>query len=83
MGPEKTFHLQWSGHAENMESSILVDDPFVNADVNVLCSNNDIIKAHRLLLSASSEFFLKLFLDSEATKKPTLVLPDISAAIFQ
>ena len=65
----KTFHLKWSSHPSNMETvfATLLDSEGLS-DVTLICGSGEApnskkneqhhLRAHRLLLSTCSNFFL-------------------------
>ncbi len=58
----KTYHLKWSSHIPNMETvfTTLLESEGL-CDVTLLCGQGDdsrALKAHRILLSTCSNFFL-------------------------
>lgn len=73
---EEYFCLKWSDHHSNMLHNF---EMFLKnealCDVTIACDGSS-IKAHKLVLSASSPFFHKLFLDNPSTN-PIVILSDI------
>ena len=70
LSPGKSYHLKWSGHGaclahqfeESVSKSEVLTDVTVVAGLDVKTS---VFRSHRILLSASSEYFLVGFLRSK------------------
>jgi hypothetical protein len=71
----KSFHLKWSSHGDNMETvfATLFDSEGLT-DVSIVCEGRDgeeqqreVVRAHRLLLSASSNYFMVRKIDDTST----------------
>ena len=63
MGTSEKFILKWHEFQENLTESVgsfMKTDNFV--DVTLVCEDGEEIKAHKVILAASSLFFEKLLL---------------------
>merc|ERR1712133_171885 len=72
----KSFHLKWSSHLPNMGkvfASLYQSEGL--SDVSLCCVDGS-IKAHKLLLSTCSDYFLDLFLECH-TKRTVVMLPGV------
>ena len=60
----KSDHLKWSSHSANMETvfTSLYETEGLS-DVTLVCAGGERIKAHRIILSACSNYFLTMFLE--------------------
>ena len=66
LSPGKSYHLKWSGHgaclADQFEESILKSEALT--DVTIIAGldiETSAVRSHRILLSASSDYFLVSF----------------------
>jgi len=75
----KSFHLRWASHLPNMGavfSSLYQTEGL--SDVTLSCADGS-LRAHKLLLSTCSDYFLELFLECH-TKRTILLLPGVRLA---
>jgi len=75
----KSFHLRWASHLPNMGSvfaSLYQTEGL--SDVCLGCSDGS-LRAHKLILSTCSDYFLDLFLESQS-KRTVVVLPGVKVA---
>jgi len=75
----KSYHLKWASHLPNMGEvfNTLYQSEGL-ADVTLACEDGS-IKAHKLILSTCSDYFLELFLEC-TSKRTVVVLPNIKSA---
>lgn len=78
----KTYHLKWSKHIPNMESVFTsLFETGGLTDVTIMCIGGS-LRAHRIILSTCSNYFLKLFLSVD-TKRPIISLPEVHVSTMQ
>lgn len=90
LSPGKSYHLKWSGHgaclADQFEGPVSeYTKSEVFTDVTIIAGldlKTSVVRSHRILLSASSDYFLQLLRDS-SSDSPTVVLPDVSATTLR
>ena len=78
MSSSETFQLNWSGFEENATHSfkeLLLDKDFL--DVTLASSDNNQIKAHKLILSASSTIF-KDILSKNSHQHPLIFMKGVN-----
>lgn len=74
----KTLNVTWDDHLQNLSG--LFQELYDNkklVDVTLYCSGG-ILKAHRIVLSACSPYFSKIFQEIEVTQPPIIILKGIS-----
>ncbi|KRF99631.1 uncharacterized protein Dwil_GK25087 [Drosophila willistoni] len=82
MGSEH-YCLRWNNHQSNLLgvfSQLLQDESLV--DVTLACSEGTSIRAHKVVLSASSSYFRSLFLE-HPERHPIVILKDVRFAELQ
>ena len=83
--PEEQFCLRWNDYHESMVATLQElrnEDDFV--DVTLVCEGGAEIRAHKLILSACSDFFRTLLKRTPPSpSNPVIVLWDISHADLQ
>jgi len=75
----KSYHLKWSSHLPNMGlvfATLYQTEGL--SDVTLACDDGN-VRAHKLVLSTCSDYFLELFLES-STKRTVVVLPNVKVA---
>merc|ERR1719445_2810100 len=75
----QVFSLRWNQHQTNMLSvfdKLLQSEAF--ADVTLACDGGS-LKCHKIVLAASSDYFQKLFMDSNSDH-PIVFLKDVKAS---
>jgi len=75
----KSYHLKWSSHLPNMGlvfATLYQTEGL--SDVTLACEDGT-VRAHKLLLSTCSDYFLELFLES-SSKRTVVVLPNVKVA---
>jgi len=75
----KSFHLRWASHLPNMGTvfaSLYQTEGL--SDVCLSCSDGS-LRAHKLILSTCSDYFLDLFLESQS-KRTVVMLPGVKLA---
>ena len=79
----KVFHLKFENHEPNLAAvfSHLYETSAL-ADVNIVCAGGESLRAHKIILSSSSNYFLQLFLDADS-KRPSLSVPEIDVATMR
>jgi len=79
MSTMKSYHLKWSSHLPNMGlvfATLYQTEGL--SDVTLACEDGN-VRAHKLLLSTCSDYFLELFLES-SSKRTVVVLPSVKVA---
>jgi len=79
MANMKSYHLKWSSHLPNMGlvfATLYQTEGL--SDVTLACDDGN-VRAHKLLLSTCSDYFLELFLES-SSKRTVVVLPNVKVA---
>ena len=79
MSPSNKFCLKWNDFQENISSTfqgLLNGDDF--ADVTLACENDQFVESHKIVLSASSPFFMKI-LQKTKRNHPLIYLRGIKA----
>lgn len=74
----KTLNVTWDDHLQNLSG--LFQELYDNkklVDVTLYCSGG-ILKAHRIVLSACSPYFSKIFQEIEVAQPPIIILKGIS-----
>lgn len=77
MSQNKTLNVTWHDHLQNLSG--LFQDLYENkklVDVTLYCSEGS-LKAHKIVLSACSPYFSKIFQENQ-TKHPIIILKGIS-----
>jgi len=74
---EEEFHLKWSsysGHLTQMLQDLMMNQSFT--DVTLVCDDKIMLNAHKIVLSASSGFFQRIF-SNVSDSKPIVYLKGI------
>uniref|UniRef100_A0A1B0DC67 Uncharacterized protein n=1 Tax=Phlebotomus papatasi TaxID=29031 RepID=A0A1B0DC67_PHLPP len=74
MSTDQYFSIRWNNYQRNMTAifhELLESQSFV--DVTLACEQNS-LKAHKVVLSACSQYFRKLLLDNPCDH-PTIIMP--------
>ncbi|XP_050522427.1 zinc finger protein 90-like [Daktulosphaira vitifoliae] len=73
----KSFHLRWNNHLENLRSlfECLFNEQIL-VDVTIACQDG-LLKAHKLILSACSPYFETIFQENPC-KHPTVIMRGVT-----
>ncbi|XP_066246975.1 uncharacterized protein [Euwallacea similis] len=77
MTQSQQYCLRWNNHRTNLISvfdELLQNESFT--DVTLVCEGRSLIKAHRMVLAACSQYFQSIFTDLPC-KHPVVVLKDV------
>ena len=80
---EQQFCLKWNNFQSNISdvfSTLLEKEVF--SDVSIVCEGR-ILKAHKLLLSASSVYFENIFSSTQHNGHPILILKDVKYEVMK
>lgn len=77
-GGQQQYCLKWNNYQESLSSTfseLLASDSLV--DVTLSCDGHQVVRAHRLLLSACSPYFRQLLSGLSSWEHPVIVLQDV------